>query len=261
MRQAGTDRGDIRRKTVKGKVKIAQENVWRDKGGRPLCKHLRETWIVQYDIVRYNAGGDSPQQPWLSRCSSFACECVYCTWWILPSHFWRPQWVGWSPCQHLWWWSLWWWSQWMQTLSCSLLHHCLSCWKRSCLMPQVELFLLHTHSTHRLRSEGEDVMWFWRWCIYISLEEVDFWCWMGILHQYGWQLHILFFVVFTQFDCCINAHLYFHSCCSIITQIAMQQQLTVLVWFGAVWSAELWVHRRTASRTCFRAGDTCHTDW
>lgn len=68
------------------------------------------------------------------------------------------------------------------------------------------------------------------------------------------------FFVFSQFDCCINAHLYFHSCCGFITQIAVLQQLTVLVWFGAVWSTELWVHRRTASGTCFRAGETCHTD-
>lgn len=36
------------------------------------------------------------------------------------------------------------------------------------------------------------------------------------------------------------------------------QQLTVLVWFSAAWSAELRVHRRAAPGACFRAGDISH---
>lgn len=40
----------------------------------------------------------------------------------------------------------------------------------------------------------------------------------------------------------------------------MPQQLTVLVWFGAVRCTELWVHRRAASGACFRTRDINHTD-
>lgn len=76
------------------------------------------------------------------------------TWWRLPSRFWCLLWVGWSLCRHQWWWSLWWLFHWkMHMLSCLPPHHCLSCWKRRCLMPPMELFLPHTRSTHMLQRE------------------------------------------------------------------------------------------------------------
>lgn len=184
-----------------------------------------------------------------------------CTCWRLPSHFWRRRWAGWSPCQHLWWWSLWWPSHWMWILSFFLPHRCRSCWRRSCLMPLVVLSLPRKHSTHTLlRLTGKKQFVKLMHGYLKSLPAIKLTNWLiemleALSFRYPscgpWYMELNRNTVETFYHFC--SFFMFEWSVTKYSQSVILRLLTVLVWFGDVWSTELWVHRWAASRACFRA--------